>query len=751
MNRVQLSPEYFPDSAKSKALGLGEVYVGTPDLDPEVVGNQKQVTLQQEDGSLVAVSQPIDLGAGGVPLYNGSPVTMLVSGNYSLKVLDSQGNQEYYVPSIAYTLPVDVDKLSNYTDLADAVSNIGATDTELWLDANDSSSTTVPANIAVRPIAGYTQSGTVTWDCPVIGNPIFQWLSGANHDFGSEITVGFAEWWGVDGTADQVEINYALSACEIVQLLPKTYNLSGAILAVSNGKLLGTGEATILNQGADGNCVTISNVTDFEVAQMKMDGQSAARTNSVPIRLGGTSSATTKNIRLKDLWMHDGDVYAISMLAGSGETISDVTIEDIRIDSGCSSNGISISGYSTGGGSASTIKDVSIDRVNITSVTGGGISVNGRLITYSGNVVDSIFIGEFYSDATGNFGISFNEGASNCHLKDFSINNATGNGVSMESCFGFSVRDGEIRSAGGRGIRIFNTGSGADEQNATREGKIDNIIIDGSGSYGIGIRGGLTNTNQATDISITHCTIIDSVDHGIWVNRARRLRISDNLICGSGGAGNGKAGIRKENVSIQSDIKIYNNSIIGGIGGVALGDTIPSTQDQDYGIWDVNGQTGSSAYIRGNYIKDHNVNNVVIGSAAHPFVFGEVVNIQLGSVAAGSNAIFPIYTVPEHVNGAVLLDAILTNGNATITPDAVNYTTFKLRREANIVSDVDTNTAGDNTTFAALTPVSMDGIDDFASVQQIVAPLETVDIFKQDTGAGQALTYMLLQLRYIQH
>lgn len=98
-NLVRLGVEYFPDDDKGKPVGGGSIYVGSIDTDPEVVVNQKQVKALQEDGSYVNMTQPITLSAGGVPLYNGSPVSLYVTGNFSVKVLDMHGSQVYYVPS----------------------------------------------------------------------------------------------------------------------------------------------------------------------------------------------------------------------------------------------------------------------------------------------------------------------------------------------------------------------------------------------------------------------------------------------------------------------------------------------------------------------------------------------------------------------------------------------------------------------------------------------------------------------------
>ena len=73
------------------------MYFGKPDLDPVIFTNQKQVYYIQENGDLVAASQPIILSAGGNPTYNGDAVTLGIDGEYSTKVLNKLGVQEYYV------------------------------------------------------------------------------------------------------------------------------------------------------------------------------------------------------------------------------------------------------------------------------------------------------------------------------------------------------------------------------------------------------------------------------------------------------------------------------------------------------------------------------------------------------------------------------------------------------------------------------------------------------------------------------
>lgn len=108
---VKLDPGYYPDPNIGRPVSNADIFVGEIDTDPEVPINQKQISVRQENGDIVQVTQPMHTGAGGVPEYLGSPVTILVDGAYSLKVLDSSGAQVYYIPeseiSIASLMGVD--------------------------------------------------------------------------------------------------------------------------------------------------------------------------------------------------------------------------------------------------------------------------------------------------------------------------------------------------------------------------------------------------------------------------------------------------------------------------------------------------------------------------------------------------------------------------------------------------------------------------------------------------------------------
>lgn len=150
-NIVQLNPEYFPDPTAGRPIANADIFVGIIDLDPEIGGNQKQISVQQENGTITPISQPISTGSGGVPLYNGSPVTILVDGNYSLKVLDKTGSQIYYIPSVANFNTDAVTRVNNIFDM------IGISNQE------DGETVSVLGYFATFPQSEFYGGGEFTW------------------------------------------------------------------------------------------------------------------------------------------------------------------------------------------------------------------------------------------------------------------------------------------------------------------------------------------------------------------------------------------------------------------------------------------------------------------------------------------------------------------------------------------------------------------------------------------------------------
>lgn len=90
----------YRDFEKDKAISNGYLYFGVVGRDGEVEENRKLVYAVLENGSALAIEQPVRLSAGGVPSYNGNPVLLAVNGSYSLKVKDSSNVQVYFAPKV---------------------------------------------------------------------------------------------------------------------------------------------------------------------------------------------------------------------------------------------------------------------------------------------------------------------------------------------------------------------------------------------------------------------------------------------------------------------------------------------------------------------------------------------------------------------------------------------------------------------------------------------------------------------------
>jgi len=91
--------QYIPNPARSAAVGLGDLYIGVVDGDPAFEPSDRiQVYIARQNDSDLAIPQPIRLTAGGVPTYNGVPVTLKINQQYSVSVMSRNNEQIYYSP-----------------------------------------------------------------------------------------------------------------------------------------------------------------------------------------------------------------------------------------------------------------------------------------------------------------------------------------------------------------------------------------------------------------------------------------------------------------------------------------------------------------------------------------------------------------------------------------------------------------------------------------------------------------------------
>lgn len=120
---IILPAPLFTDPRSLKALANGTFYVGAVDTDPTSPTNQIPVYNRNEDGSLVQVSQPINIGTGGYPVFNGIPFAPIVDGNYSIAIFDAIGVQRFYFPYVSAYQPTSP-SLSALADLTPAANKV---------------------------------------------------------------------------------------------------------------------------------------------------------------------------------------------------------------------------------------------------------------------------------------------------------------------------------------------------------------------------------------------------------------------------------------------------------------------------------------------------------------------------------------------------------------------------------------------------------------------------------------------------
>jgi len=121
-NILRLPYDYYFSPSTNKPIALGKVYIGIAGLNPKIFANRKSVTLRQEDGTNVVIQpsgQPLRTGGGGGVLFNGSPVEVLVEGDYSIRVDDNQDSQVYFFSDVLDGAPVTTDQVyMRYATLA---------------------------------------------------------------------------------------------------------------------------------------------------------------------------------------------------------------------------------------------------------------------------------------------------------------------------------------------------------------------------------------------------------------------------------------------------------------------------------------------------------------------------------------------------------------------------------------------------------------------------------------------------------
>lgn len=159
---VSQPAQLFTLARAFKANANGKIYIGKIDTDPVDPANRIQAYLENEDGSLVPVAQPLIINAGGYPVYNGQIAKFVTVEGHSMAVYDASGVQQFYYPNV---LKYDPDQFRHEISAPDGAYLVGTKKKFL----PNSLSTTLGDYYQVTPINAITDYGLVPDFDPTTG------------------------------------------------------------------------------------------------------------------------------------------------------------------------------------------------------------------------------------------------------------------------------------------------------------------------------------------------------------------------------------------------------------------------------------------------------------------------------------------------------------------------------------------------------------------------------------------------------
>uniref|UniRef100_A0A1A9VZ06 Bacteriophage P22 tailspike N-terminal domain-containing protein n=1 Tax=Glossina brevipalpis TaxID=37001 RepID=A0A1A9VZ06_9MUSC len=97
---VSMPSQIFTQRREFKSCSNGKIYIGKIDTDPTIAENQIPVYLENEDGKYTRVGQPLIIGTGGYPVYNGQIAKFVTEEGHAMAVYDGDGVQQFYFPNV---------------------------------------------------------------------------------------------------------------------------------------------------------------------------------------------------------------------------------------------------------------------------------------------------------------------------------------------------------------------------------------------------------------------------------------------------------------------------------------------------------------------------------------------------------------------------------------------------------------------------------------------------------------------------
>lgn len=97
---VSMPRSLFTLASSFTTAANGKIYIGRVNTDPIIAGNQIQVYLENTDGTMAPVPQPLNINADGYPVYNDQIGRFVTLEEHSVAVYDAAGVRQFYYPNL---------------------------------------------------------------------------------------------------------------------------------------------------------------------------------------------------------------------------------------------------------------------------------------------------------------------------------------------------------------------------------------------------------------------------------------------------------------------------------------------------------------------------------------------------------------------------------------------------------------------------------------------------------------------------
>ena len=585
--------------------------------------------------------------------------------------------------------------------------------------------------------------GSYTVNIPNPECGLYQVFSGTGVvTISGNVREGYPEWWGIDGTADDVQINAALNAVQTVRLQAKRYYIASPVSPLSNNRLLGAGrDVTYLDYSGgvlgDQTCkVAILNKTNVIVQDLTIDGQSAdgtVHTGSGFLVDDGSSNVVLNNIHIYDAYFH-------GLIINTG---SDIHVSNLKVSNGCASSAILIGQF------PATY----------------GLAVNKDLVDVT---LSDIFIYNVNSDGLGIWNCSGGDGYSSIAAR-----------VNRNNLI--------VRKWGRTGLGYAYWGSGI--TTFPKDVNLNNFNFDNTGAGTSNIGRGLHiefgerwNHTNGNIYNLITGSADDKLGYAITASGGQNLTYSNINIqyCGIGVLANGSSDAFFTNIHVK-----YSKYVAYYVGGSKLKFTnctdfttgayttiqaswlifaeVPLSVDQltlDHCTGYVATPVGT-AYpitISATAFHDMTITNfrtdqslAISPGAHHPEIHGNTLSVKLReAVTAGTDYELPVLNAPLAAGGRIfILNAYLSFGSG-IAVNPTDYNTYKLYRRDSSGAAPEALTTGGLVTktdsFATALKSNSFSIDAPAAAHLGVG--YTLSLVKTHGGAGKAEADGILTIEY---